>query len=248
MRQKLVFLFAALTLSVQAGKIVVHNDEWPLSNTGFATAGAGPTSTYALNLANYFAGGGPGNFLAYSNNFGLTQPDLATTMTGAGHAWTVGTALPFTAANLAPYDAVFLALGAGSYDTNEAIAYLNAGGNIYIAAGTGAGGAAFEAAFWNPLLNTFGLALAPVYNGIGGNIPIASAHPVLNGVTQLFQNNGNTVSLFGANPNASIILSTATSAQGLIGVYDNTAVIPEPSAFVLLASGLGLVLLRRRLG
>ncbi len=246
MKINVLFFTFLLAWSAQAGKLVVNNDEWPLSNTGYAAAGAGPASTYALNVANYFTGGGPGNFLVYSSNFGLTQSSLAATMTGAGHTWTINSSLTFTAANLAGYDGVFLALGAGGFNTAEAIAYMNGGGNIYIAAGTGIGGAAAEAAFWNPLLNTFGLALASPYNGIGGNVPISSAHPVLAGVTQLYQDNGSSVSLFGAVPGASIILSSATSGQGLIGVYDNE--IPEPGTYALMISGIALLALRRRLG
>lgn len=245
--KKVTILLAILTAwAAHAGRLVVHNDEWPLTDTGFSTAGAGPTSTFALNLANYFTGGGSGNFLIYSNNFGLAGSTLASTMTGAGHTWTVSTAVSFTAASLAAYDAVFLALPTGGFDATEAAAYINAGGNIYIAAGTGIGGAAVEAAFWNPLINAFGLTLAPAYNGIAGNIPISSSHPVLAGVSQFYQNNGNSVSLFGSVPGASIILTSQASGEGLIGVYDST--IPEPQTCVLLASGLGILLLRRKLG
>ena len=46
------------------------------------------------------------------------------------------------------------------------IDYVNAGGNVYLAGGTGAGGAAAEAAQWNTFLNYFGLGFEPSYNGI----------------------------------------------------------------------------------
>ena len=253
MKSRILCLSLVLAWSLQAGKLVVNNDEWDLSNIGYSSTGGsgGSTATFALNIADYFTGGGPGNFLVYSDNFGLVQSDLSNTMTGAGHTWTVNNSLTFTAANLAAYDGVFLAGFEGGYSTTEAAAYINAGGNIYIAAGTSDGlDQVTEANFWNPLLFQFGLQLAPVYNNIGGNIAINSAHPLLSGVSQLYQNNGNSVSPFGANPNASIILSTATSAQGLIGVSSSgdPQEVPEPGTYALLASGLGVLFLRRRSG
>jgi hypothetical protein len=245
---KTLLIVAGLSSSLQAGRIVVNNDEWDLSNAGYSNAGNGPTSTFALNVAGYFTAGGPGNFLVYSSNFGLTESSLASTMTGAGNTWTVSTALAFTAANLAGYDGVFLAGFQAGFNAAEAAAYVNAGGNIYVAAGTASGfSAAGEAAFWNPFLNAFGLTLAPVYNGVGGVVPISSVHPVLAGVSQLYQNNGNSVSLTGTDAHASIILGTVTSANGLIGVYDNASSVPEPGTWLMLAAGLGALMATRRL-
>lgn len=244
---KTLLIVAGLSSSLQAGRIVVNNDEWDLTDDGYFSVGNGPAATFALNLASYFTGGGTGDFLVYSNNFGLTGASLASTMTGAGNTWTFNTALAFTAANLAAYEGVFLAGLQPGFNAAEAAAYVNAGGNIYIAAGTASGfDADGEANFWNPFLSGFGLTLAPVYNGVGGNIPISSAHPVLAGVSQLYQNNGNSVSLTGSDPYASIILSTATSAQGLIGVYDDSSGVPEPGTCMMLAAGLGVLMVTRR--
>ena len=49
-----------------------------------------------LNVASWFTGGRPGRFLAYSTNFGLREPMLASFMVEAGHTWTVATDVPFT--------------------------------------------------------------------------------------------------------------------------------------------------------
>ena len=74
-----------------ANKIVVDNDEWTWTNVGLASA---PNrSVFALNVANFFTGGGAGSFLIYSDNFGLNESTFQSTMTGAGHTLThyVGT-------------------------------------------------------------------------------------------------------------------------------------------------------------
>jgi choice-of-anchor C domain-containing protein len=198
------------------GKIVVNNDEWTFSNYGFSQNPASATQ-FMRNVANYFTGGAPGNFLAYSTNFGLTQSSLAAAMTGAGHTWTVSTAVPFTVANLQAYDGVFVAgpVGAGP-SQSVLIDYVNAGGNVYVAAGTGCcGGAAGEAAIWDTFLNAFGLDLAPVYNGIMGNPSPASVHPLLAGVTTLYFDNGNSVSVI--NPAIAQVLFTL-NGQGMLAV------------------------------
>ena len=79
--------------------MVVNNDEWILSNTGFSASPS--ASTFINNITNLFTGDQSGNFLAYSNNFGLNQSSLNAAVTGAGHSWTVSTAAsgPVTEAN-----------------------------------------------------------------------------------------------------------------------------------------------------
>jgi hypothetical protein len=82
-------------------------------------------------------------------------------MTGAGHAWTVDHTVPVTLANLSQYDGVFLAGSTASTaaDAQVLIAYVNAGGNVLVMAGTGHPfcDASCEAAAWNVFLNAFGL-------------------------------------------------------------------------------------------
>jgi hypothetical protein len=238
------------TTSVDAGIIIVNHDEWTLSNSGFSNAGAANAATFVNNTANLFAGGLGGNFLIYSNNFGLTQSSFLNTLdVNHDHDVTTNPAL-FTLANLQNYDGVFLAGGA-SYSYNPAIlaAYVNAGGNVYIAAGTGDGGATVEANAWNPFLNQFGLAFqTQSYNGVGGNlaIPNPSPHPIFNGVTQLFYNNGNdALDIQVSDPQGRVLITQG--GHGLWAIYEPASnAIPEPSSLLIMGGLLGIVALRRR--
>jgi len=235
------------TVSVFAGTIIVNNDEWTLSNSGFASEGSANGTAFAQNAAQYLTGSASGaKVWIDSDNFGLNGSNLQTAL--SGYALTdTGTFSAFTLATLQGYQAVFLggdALTAG--EESALISYVNGGGSVYIAAGTGSiGSSATEAAQWNAFLNSFGLTLATSYNGVSGNIPTASTSPILNGVSQLYYNNGNSVSVTGAN--AQII--TQTSGQGLIGIYSpSTSSIPEPTTAFLALAVLGAFGLARAKG
>jgi PEP-CTERM motif len=122
--------------------------------------------------------------------------------------------------------------------------YVNAGGNVYLAAGTGsfAGGPAAEAAFWDPFLNAFGLGLGTPYNAMSGVVSISSTHPIFDGVggvvTGLYQNNGNDSLDIDALDARGQVLVTS-SGHDLYAVYDSGPLAaPEPSILLLLGSGI----------
>lgn len=221
----LVILMLGMPAAAVAGKIVVANDEWTLSNAGFFSPN--DPGVFAVNVANWFGGGGSGNFHAYSTNFGLTESSLATAMTAAGNTWTTGTGITFDLPTLLTYDGIFL--GGNQADNTVLINYVNAGGNVYVMGGTGGGGD-FN---WNTFLNTFGLNFASSYNGINGSMAIASPHPIFAGVDSLWQQNGQNVSLSGSIPGAQILVDY--NGNGLYGVYDP---VPLPPTALLLGSGL----------
>jgi len=245
---KLVVVMCALGLvsAASAGRIIANNDEWTLSNYGFATAGAGPTTTFAQNVASYMnSDGGPCTLLIYSNNSYLTGSNLNTALTGAGCTVTTSTGA-FDAATLAAFDGVFLGGAQFSYNAAVLTTYINSGGSAYIAAGTGS---VDDANVWDSFLHGFGLDFGPNYNGISGTIATSGLAPLLSGVSQLYYNNGNTVSLFASNPNAQIItFAPSTAARiGLIGVYNDVQGVPEPATLALLGLGLaGLGFSRRK--
>jgi len=211
--------FAASVQTAHAGKIIVHHDEWPLSTTGFQQA---PTMTqFARNVAAFFTGGTPGRFLVRTTNFGLNNSNVSNAMTGAGHQWIVDGSTPFTLANFLTYDAVFLA--GTAVETQVLIDYVNAGGNVYIAGGTGF---INEPAVFDPFLNTFGLDYGPNYNGVGGEFSIGTPHPLFVGVQSMYHNNGNTVSdLVPGDSRQSVILTK--DGKGLIGVYVSNSCVGD---------------------
>jgi hypothetical protein len=249
---------ALLAPVAQAGYLVVNNDEWTFTNTGFVQSP--DASVFINNITNLFTGDQPGgNFLAYSQNFGLTQSSLATAVTNAGHNWTVSTAGPFNAATLSAYDAAFLAGSVGGLypDQQVIIDYIQGGGNVYIGAGTGNLGAATEVAGWNDVLAEAGLQFEGTYNGIGGNVAPVGPHPLLAGVSTLFFDNGNTVlDLAPADDTGEILF--ALNGQGMLAlgnfgelpptsVFTPPSALPEPGSMAVLALGIaGLAFARRR--
>jgi len=245
-----LFLIATLCLllplQATAGYLIVNNDEWTLSNTGFTNSPT--TDVFINNITNLFTGDQPGDFLAYSANFGLGQSDLANAMTAAGHDWTVSTADPFNLTTLSAYDGVFLGghVGGGYLPTQPVIDYLQGGGNVYIMAGTGNGGSAAEAAAWNPILATAGLQYQGSYNGVSSSVaPDDPSHPLLAGVSDLYFYFGNSVlDLDTTGTNGEILFTSGGQGMLALGSFGTLpppsqySPIPEPSTALLLMTGL----------
>jgi hypothetical protein len=209
----LLCLASVCTLASSAlanGRIVVTHDEWTLSNQGFTNAPS--AAQFARNVANWFTGGAPGHFLVRSGNFGLTGTSLSSTMTAAGHTWTISVGASDALSNLQQYDAVFVC---GTVpNLANLTAYVQGGGCVYLAAGT----ASSDANTWDAFVHAFGLDLGAL-NNLGGTFAIASSHPLFQGVTSLYHNNGNDLTdLEPANPANQVLVSSG--AHGLYAVYD----------------------------
>lgn len=249
MKRFLIFiataLFAILANTALAGRIVVNHDEWTLSNPGFSLSP--DASIFADNVAQFFTGGGAGTFHAYSTNFGLNESSLAAALSGAGHTYTTGTGPSFDLAGLQAFDGIFVAGPAAGLDTAVLADYVNAGGSVYLAGGTGSFGSPLaEANFWNSFLNLFGMEFETTFNRLGGSFNVqAEPHAIFNNVDTLYENNGNTVlELAAINPNTNIYF------DGRYAVYDDTIsppAVPVPAAFWLFGTALiGLVGFNKR--
>lgn len=242
----LTLLGACANAYAGPGRIVLVNDEVTLSNSGFASAGASNVTNFVENVTAWFGGS---NFLGYSNNFGLTGTNLRDAMANAGHTYSVNTSITFDVATLSTYDAVFLAGSVGGAPDNQVlIDYVNAGGNVYLAGGTGTftGGPAGEATAWNTFLQAFDMEFASsAWTSSNGNIDVTgSSHPIFDNVSQLYQFNGSPINVVG--PNAQLLVSQ--SGDGLYAVYDGVpaTVIPLPTASALALAGCGVIAVRRR--
>jgi hypothetical protein len=184
---------------------------------------------FVLNIAACFAGGRPGNFLAYSDNFSLTSAGMANAMAAGGHTWLVSRSIDFSLPNLRQYDGIFVA--GNTVNQQVLLEYLAAGGHVYLAGGTGSIGVN-DGVYWNPFLNAMGLRFATSFNGIRGVVPITSADPIFQDVHSLYQNSGNSISVVDeTNPNTAIL--EFFNGQGLYAV---STMIPDVPATSTLAT------------
>jgi hypothetical protein len=202
---------ALLSAPASAGVVIVNHDEWTLYTGPNAAA-------FGANIANYFAGGPGGNFLIYSNNFGLNNSTLINAITSAGHTVTVNTGVTFDLPTLSAYTGISLGGYIGAYNATVLTNYVNGGGHVYLAGGTGA--ISPEETLWDSFLNNFGFDFGTSYNGISGNIAPSTSHPIFAGISSLYYDNGNTVILTGVSPYAQLIAVDPASGAGLIGIYE----------------------------
>jgi hypothetical protein len=209
--------------SNRKGKILVTNDEWQVSDTGFQNSAA--AGIFAQNIAEWLGTCGTrknGKFHAYSSNFSLSEPSLAAALSQKGHTWTSGIAnFAVTLENLKNYDWIFLAGPIPTFDANVFIEYVEQGGGLYIAGGTGNfSSASAEANHWNSIINHFGISYTGSYNGIRAVVPTVSDHQIFANVPGLYQNNGNTVFLTASATQKSRILIQYNN-QGMYAIFDD---------------------------
>ena len=203
----------------QPGRIVVANDEWTIAPAGYAQPSDG--IAFALGIAAWFNGGQTGSFFAW-NHYAFNDGELGFAMEAVGHEWTVGSTNEVTLGFLQQYDGVFLA--AVSVDPQVLIDYVEGGGNVYIAAGTGAWiNAIWEANAWNPFLEHFGLKLHDVWNTSNAtHLPVSEPHAVFAGVDHLWHDVGQGIfDIHPADPASRVFLPVpGFPEQGHYGVYD----------------------------
>jgi RHS repeat-associated protein len=148
----------------------------------------------------------------------------------AGHTCTVDTSLPFDLPALQGFDGIFLAgkVNEGIPDNTVLIQYVENGGHVYLAGGTGEfRDTSEEAAAWNTFLNHFGLGFeGAAYNGVGGTLPIRSSHPIFVGVRSLYQDNGNDISTLDPTHPCQVLVSSG--GHGLYAACSGFP--PDPAA------------------
>ncbi len=214
----LLALAGAPASAQQPGRIVLSNDEWTVTSYGCTAPSDG--AVFAANVASWFTHGEIGVFGIW-NHYGFNNPEFTAAMTGQGHLLGILPAT-ITLPVLQQYDGVFLA--ASTFPTQVLIDYVEGGGNVYVAAGTGAWLIPeWEADAWNPFLQHFGLQFHNEWNtGAGTHMPVTEWHPIFAGVDHLWHDVGQGIfDLQPANPaNRVFVPVPGAPTQGLYGAYD----------------------------
>jgi hypothetical protein len=132
----------------------------------------------------------------------------------------IDTSLPFDLQTLQGFDGIFLAgkINGGIPDHTVLIQYVEHGGHVYLAGGTGGSGefgdASEEAAAWQTFLTHFGLAFdGSAYNGVSGTLPISSAHPLFVGVSALYEDNGSDVVTLDPTHPCEVLVASASHGR-----------------------------------
>jgi hypothetical protein len=245
--RRLIFLLVAcFGLNAQAARVVVNGDENTLLSSGFNSAGATNFNRYVSNLKTFLdSPTKPGcSFLMVSSLYSAAEFTAAMSATPACTVTVNNSASAFTPGNLQNFDAVFLSGVIPGVATGADVAavltpYIAAGGNVYI--GTGAGtvgnfpGAAFgtsggvaEANYWNPTLNPLGINLDVTYLSFNGNDAVTGTHPILAGVTQLFQSIPSRIFVMNTSLGSQLIENIDAGEGGQFGIVAVFEALPPP--------------------
>lgn len=199
-----LLVFSGLVASAHGTRVVVLGDDWPLSDYAF-DASRQESQDLAAWIAGFFAGESVASFLVVSDSppvipfghRGVNGSELALFMQSLGHSWNAEPDAEFTFSNLSQYQAVFLSgsRGTAAAETAALTQYVQAGGGVFVAGGTGdLGNAAEEAEAWAPLLSEFGLKLgAAWFGGDAGSlseVPTAAVPPASLGVSSVIWSMG----------------------------------------------------------
>ena len=252
----LTLLVSSFTTAGAQGRIFVNNDEWTLDASGRTQAGSANVTQFTRNVASWLTGGTSGSVLIASGNFGFPTAGIGGDLSTGGYTFT--TTNNNAGANLATfagYSAVFVDASTVAAVDNAQLqadlqSYVLGGGSVFVNFGTGVLSSANEAAAFNTFLDYFGIQAASSYNGIAGvhntstwstEAPYGAA--LFTGVSGLYSNNGNSLSLAGLNGAG---YTAQLFGDGLYAASARASVVPEPSTVTLLVAGLAAIAMAAR--